>query len=89
MAIHDLVKIFDASKIRVVWDDEKEKWFFSIMDVVQVLTESSDVKQYIKRLRSRDPELNLNWGTICTPLEMIARDGKRRKVQTADLEVTP
>ena len=86
MAIHDLVKIFDQTKIRVVWDDVAEKWFFSIADVVQVLTESADVKQYIKRLRSRDPELNLNWGTICTPLEMKARDGKQREVQTADLE---
>jgi len=86
MAIHDLVKIFDQTKIRVVWDDEAEKWYFSIADVVQVLTESADVKQYIKRLRSRDPELNLNWGTICTPLEMQARDGKQREVQAADLQ---
>ena len=80
MAIYDLVKIFDQTKIRVVWDDVAEKWFFSIADVVQVLTESADVKQYIKRLRSRDPELNLRWGTICTPLEMKAHDGKQRQV---------
>ena len=86
MAIHDLVKIFDQTKIRVVWDDEAEKWFFSIADVVQVLTESADVKQYIKRLRSRDPELNLRWGTICTPTELKASDGKYYKTQTADLE---
>ena len=80
MAIHDLVKIFDQTKIRVVWDDVAEKWFFSIADVVQVLTESADVKQYIKRLRSRDPELNLGWGTICTPTELKAHDGKQRRV---------
>ena len=86
MAIHDLVKIFDQTKIRVVWDDVAEKWFFSIADVVQVLTESADVKQYIKRLRSRDPELNLRWGTICTPTELKAADGKYYKTQTADLE---
>ena len=40
MAIHDLVKVFDSSKIRVVWDDEKEKYYFSVVDVVGVLTES-------------------------------------------------
>ena len=53
---------------------------------MQVLTDSEDVKQYVKRMRARDPELNSNWGTICTPLEMIAPDGKRRKTQAADLE---
>ena len=86
MATFDLIKLFDQAKIRVVWDDVQEKWFFSVADIVQVLTDSVDVKQYIKRLRQRDPELNLNWGTICTPLEMIAKDGKKREVQTADLE---
>ena len=67
MATYDLIKLFDQAKIRVVWDDVQEKWFFSVADIVQVLTDSVDVKQYIKRLRQRDPELNLNWGTICTP----------------------
>ena len=54
--------------------------------IVQVLTDSEDVKQYIKRMRARDPELNSNWGTICTLLEMLAPDGKRRKTNAADLE---
>jgi hypothetical protein len=48
-----------------------------------VLTGSSDIKQYIKKLKSRDPELSNNWGTICTPVEMIAADGKKRKIQAA------
>jgi hypothetical protein len=51
-----------------------------------VLTDSTDVKQYIKRMRARDPELNSKWGTICTPVEMLAPDGKRRKTTSADLE---
>ena len=46
MAIHDLVKVFDSSKIRVVWDDEKEKYYFSVEDVVGVLTESGDARTY-------------------------------------------
>ena len=45
-------------------DDEKEEYFFAVSDIVEVLTESKDVKQYIKRMRSRDPELNVKWGTI-------------------------
>ena len=67
MATHDLIKLFDDAKIRVVWDDVAEKWYFSVLDIVQVLTDSADVKQYIKRLRSRDAELDSVWGTICTP----------------------
>ena len=80
------IQLFEGKKVRIVWDAEKEKYYFAVADIVQVLTDSEDVKQYIKRMRARDPELNSNWGTICTPLEMIAPDGKRRKTQAADLE---
>lgn len=51
-----------------------------------VLTDSADPKQYIKKMRTRDPELSSNWGTICTPVEMTAADGKRRKIQAANVE---
>jgi hypothetical protein len=68
------------------WDEDAEKWYFSVQDVVQILSDSKDVKQYIKKMRSRDAELNSNWGTICTPLKMIAADGKMRKLQAADTE---
>jgi len=80
------IQLFEGKKVRIVWDEEKEKYFFAVADIVQVLTDSEDVKQYIKRMRARDPELNSNWGTICTPLEMLAPDGKRRKTNAADLE---
>ncbi|MDP8078830.1 BRO family protein [Phocoenobacter skyensis] len=80
------IKLFEDSQIRSVWDEEKEEWFFSIVDVVQVLTESKDPKQYVKKLRSRDSELNLKWGTICTPLQMIALDGKKRQIQSASIQ---
>ena len=53
---------------------------------VQVLTDSSDVKQYIKKMRSRDPELNASWGTICTLTRMMASDGKFYKTQAATTE---
>ena len=80
------IKLFQDKRIRSVWNDEEEQWYFSVVDVVEALTDSNDPKQYIKKMRSRDEGLNSNWGTICTPLEMIANDGKRRKVQTANVK---
>ena len=62
------IQLFEGKKVRIVWDAEQEKYYFSVADIVQVLTDSADVKQYIKRMRARDSELNSKWGTICTPV---------------------
>lgn len=78
------IQLFENQKIRVAWDEQREEWYFSVVDVVAVLTDSKDPKQYIKKMRSRDAELNGKWGTICTPVEMVGLDGKRRKIQAAD-----
>jgi len=86
MKKENALKLFQEQTIRTHWDEDNEKWFFSVQDVVQVLTNSNDVKQYIKRMRNRDIELSSNWGTICTLVEMIAYDGKNRKIQAADTE---
>ena len=86
MPENDSIKIYGEQKIRTAWDAEREEWFFSVQDVVAALTDSVDPKQYIKKMRARDPELSGNWGTICTPVLMIAADGKKRKVQAADVE---
>ena len=83
--MNNKIKIFEDRKIRTAWDETKEEWYFSVVDVVEILTESKDAKQYIKKMRSRDSELNSKWGTICTPVEMIALDGKIRKIQAADV----
>ena len=80
------IQLFEGKKVRIVWDAEKEKYYFAVADIVQVLTDSEDVKQYIKRMRARDPELNSRWGTICTPTRMMAADGKVYKTQAADIE---
>lgn len=80
------IKLFEQHKVRTSWNKDEEKWYFSVEDVVFVLTDSTDVKQYIKKMRKRDPELNLNWGTICTLVQMIAKDGKNRKVMASDVE---
>ena len=71
------IKLFESKKIRSSWNEDEEKWYFSVQDVVEVLTDSADIKQYIKRLKSRDPQLFTNWGTICTLVEMTAADGKK------------
>ncbi|MEA4976670.1 MAG: BRO family protein [Paludibacter sp.] len=80
------IKLFESKQIRSVWNEQEEKWYFSVQDVISILTESSDIKQYIKRMLSRDVILKGNWGTICTPVEMIAADGKKRKIQAADAQ---
>lgn len=80
------IKIFESKQVRTVWDAEKEDWYFSVVDIVEVLTDSADPKQYIKKMRARDPELASKWGTICTPVEMLGLDGKRRKVLAATTE---
>ena len=78
------IALFEKQEIRRRWYNEE--WYFSVEDVVQALTDSIDVKQYIKKLKARDMELNSNWGTICTPVQMLAADGKQRKVQAANTE---
>ncbi|MEA4937120.1 MAG: BRO family protein [Paludibacter sp.] len=78
------IKLFESKQIRSVWNEKEEKWYFSVQDVISILTESSDIKQYIKRILSRDSILKSNWGTICTLVEMNAADGKKRKIQAAN-----
>ena len=77
------LKLFNERTVRSLWNEDEEEWYFSIVDVVAVLTDSTDPKQYIKKMRSRDVELSDKWGTICTPVEMIGLDGRKRKIQAA------
>ena len=77
------LKVFENKQIRTVWNESEEEWYFSVVDVVAVLTDSADPKQYIKKMRTRDPELAANWGTICTPVVMVGLDGKQRSIQAA------
>ena len=78
------IQLFEDRKIRTAWDEQKEEWYFSVQDGVAVLSESTDRKQYIKKMRTRDPQLSANWGTICTPIQMIVADGKMRKIQATN-----
>lgn len=86
MAKNTDIKLFQDRQVRSVWDESQEQWLFSIVDVVAILTDSADPKQYIKKMRSRDQELNVRWGTICTPTKMQAADGNVAKVAREELE---
>lgn len=78
------IKLFENKVVRSHWNAEQEEWYFSVVDVIEVLTESKDAKQYLKKMRSRDLELNSNWGTICTLVRMVGKDGKLREIQAAN-----
>jgi DNA-damage-inducible protein D len=78
------IKLFESKQIRSEWNEKEQKWYFSVQDIVEVLTDTVDAKDYIKKMKKRDPQLNANWGTICPLVEMEAADGRRRKVQAAD-----
>lgn len=86
MANESVIKLFEGKQVRIVWDEEQEKYYFSVTDIVQVLTDSVNPRDYIKKMLRRDPELKSRWGTICPPTEMRASDGKRYKTQAADLQ---
>ena len=78
------IVVFGSKQIRRTWHEGQ--WFFCIADVVAALTDSADVKQYIKKMRRRDPELDSYWGTICTPLRLPAPDGRMRETNCAHTE---
>jgi hypothetical protein len=77
MDTNNAMVVFQGKNIRRAWHNDE--WWFSVFDIISVLTDSADPKQYVKKMRSRDFVLNANWGTICTPLELVALDGKKRK----------
>ena len=86
MSNESIIQVFEGQNVRIVWDEKEEKYYFAVADIVQVLTDSADVKQYIKRMRSRDSELDSVWGTICTPHQFVSTDGKKHAVNCAPLE---
>ncbi len=74
------------TKIAIRKTIHNDEWWFSVADVIEALTDSADIRQYIKKMRQRDSQLDSNWGTICTPLELLAPDGKRRETNCANTE---
>jgi hypothetical protein len=69
------VKLFESVQVRSHWSEVEEKWYFSVVDVVHLLSESTNATDYLKKLRKRDPELNLYLGTNCPQVAMKNKDG--------------
>ena len=86
MGIETQIQLFDNAKIRVAWDDEKEKYFFSVVDVIGVLTESADGRTYWKVLKNRLSKEGNETVTNCNQLKLPASDGKMGLTDVADLE---
>ena len=86
MSKQSALKLFEDKKVRTIWDDEQEKWYFSIVDVVGVLSESFDPQAYWRKLKQRLKEEGNETVTNCHGLKMIANDGKMRLTDVADTE---
>ncbi len=80
------LKLFEEQSIRTHWDEEKEKWYFSIVDVVSILSESIDPQSYWRKLKQRLLAEGNETVTNCHGLKMLAKDGKMRRTDVADTE---
>ena len=86
MAQEEAIKLFDEKQVRVVWDDTEEKYYFSVTDIVQVLTESVDGRKYWNKLKQRLLEEGNQTVTNCHQLKLTAADGRQRLTDVADTE---
>ena len=86
MAQNDKIQLFEDKRIRTAWDEEKEEWYFSIVDVVAVLTDSPNPQTYWRVLKKRLKDEGNETVTSCNALKMTAADGKRRLTDVGDTE---
>jgi hypothetical protein len=80
------IKLFQNQKVRTYWDKTEQQWYFSLVDVVEILTDSKNPTDYLKKVRKRDDELNKYIGTNCPQVEMITSTGKIRKTLAGNAE---
>ena len=85
MSDESIIQVFEGQNIRIVWDEKEEKYYFAVADIVQVLTDTTNPTDYLKKMRQRDKELAQGWGQIVTPLSYQTLGGKQ-KINFADLE---
>ena len=78
MTKQNAIKVFEEKKVRTVWDSDKEEWYFSIVDVIAVLTDSPNPRQYWSVLKTRLKKEGSQLTTICSQLKLPAEDGKMR-----------
>ncbi|NCB20333.1 MAG: hypothetical protein EOM88_00200 [Clostridia bacterium] len=72
------ITIFEGKKIRRIWDEKAETWYFSVVDIIQILTDTTNPTDYLKKIRKRDLELGSYIGTNCPQVQMPTRTGKQR-----------
>ena len=80
------IQLFEGNKVRVVWDEEQEKYFFSVVDIIQVLTDSVDARTYWKVLKNRLKKEGNESVTNCNQLKLLSSDGKKYNTDVADLQ---
>ena len=80
------IQLFEGKRVRIVWDAEQEKYYFSVVDIVQVLTDSADASAYWRKLKQRLKEEGNETVTNCHTLKLPAADGKKRLTDMADLQ---
>ena len=80
------IKLFQNKKIRSVWDEEEQQWYFSVVDVVGALTDSVNPTDYLKKMRKRDEALATYLGTNCPQVEMMTETGKKRRTLAANVQ---
>ena len=86
MQEYNAIQLFEDRQIRVIWDDEQEKYFFSVVDVVQVLTDTPNARKYWSVLKTRLKKEGSELATNCSQLKLQASDGKRYLTDVADTE---
>ena len=86
MTQQNAIRIFEERRVRTLWDDTEEKWYFSVVDVISVLTDSVDGRKYWNKLKQRVKEEGNETATNCRQLKMPAADGKMRLTDVADTE---
>ncbi len=80
------IKLFETKQVRSIWDTEKERWYFSIVDVVEILTDSPNPRDYWYRIKQREKISGIELSTICRQFKLAAQDGKLRETDCADTE---
>ena len=80
--MNDKLSLFEGKEIRKVY--KNNKWYYSIIDVISVLTNSSNPSEYLKKIKQRDKYLETNWSLLCININMQTKDGKIRKVIASD-----
>ena len=86
MTKQNAIKVFEEKKVRTVWDSDKEEWYFSIIDVIAILTESDNPRKYWSVLKTRLKKEGSETATNCSQLKLLAEDGKMRLTDVANTE---